>query len=277
MNRILIKSAKFPFLLALGMMLILTGLLPINAHASDDSIVLDKFAVTVGSFFATTSSDLRLGVGNTGTDISFEDVLGLDSNNSLFRLSAEFRPWKRVQFGFGYFKLDRTATKTLDREIEFNGVVYPINVTVDAFRDTTVWGGSFTYWVSVRERTAFGLSFGLTAIGLDAGISANTPRLQTSASTDLPVALIGAEFRGAIAEPLRVRGRIEVLPKVTIDDVSGSVFNYYVELEYRFIKNVGVAVAYSGTNIDVDVEKREFFGNVNYDIQGVQLFARIAF
>lgn len=270
---------RFPLLGAIGIFVLFLSLLPLSAQASEDSIVLDKFAVTFGSFFATTTSDIRLdaNVGNIGTEISFEDDLGLDSDKTLFRLSAEFRPWKRSQFNFGYYKLSREASNTLSRTIEFQGVTYPINVTVDSSLDTTVWGGFYTFWASVRERTAFGLSIGLTSIELDASITANTPRLEASAGTDLPVALIGAEFRGAIVEPLRVRGRFEVLPKVTIDDVSGSVFDYYVELEYRFIKNVGVAVAYSGTNFDLDVEKSAFFGSVNYDIQGVQIFGRVAF
>lgn len=249
------------------------------AQASDDSIVLDRFAVTVGSLFGKTDSDLRLdaGVGNIGTDISFENDLGLKNDNNIFRIGAEYRPWKRHQFGVSYYKLSRDASTTLDRTIEFEGVVYPINVNVDAFLDTKYLAGTYTLWVSVRERTAFGVSVGLTGFTVDAGISSPNPQLETSVSTDLPVPLIGAEFRGAILDPLRITGKFQILPEVTIGDYSGRVFDYSIELEYRFIKNLGVAVAYSGFDVDVSVEERLFLGSINYNIQGVQVYGRVAF
>lgn len=250
-----------------------------HAQASEDSIVLDRFAVTVGSLFGKTDSNLRLdaGVGNIGTEINFENDLGLKNDNNIFRIGAEYRPWKRHQFGVNYYKLSRDASTTLDRTIEFDGVVYPININVDAFLDTKYLAGTYTFWISVRDKTAFGASIGLSGFTVDAGISSPNPALATSVSTDLPVPLIGAEFRGAIIDPLRVTGKFQILPEVTIGDYSGRVLDYSIELEYRFIKNLGVAVAYSGFDVDLSVEKRLFLGSINYNIQGVQVYGRVAF
>jgi hypothetical protein len=271
------RGLRKPFSFAI--IVFFLGLFGVNAWASEDSIVLDRVAVTVGSFFGKTDSDLRLdvGAGDFGTEISFENDLGLNSDNSIFRIGAEFRPWKRHQFGVSYYKLSRSASTTLNREIEFEGVIFPINITVNAFLDTKLLSGTYTFWVSVRDRTAFGLSAGLTGFTVETGIGSTNPTLEAQASTDLPVPMFGAEFRGAILDPLRFTGKFQILPEVTINDYSGRVYDYSVELEYRFIKNVGVAVAYSGFNVDLKVEKRVFFGDIHYDIQGVQVFGRVAF
>src|SRR5262245_32008556 len=136
------------------------GCFAFNAQADEDSLVLDKASFTIGSFFGKTDSGLSLGLGANilGTDINFEKDLGFDDSSSIFRIGGEFRPWRRHQFGLDYYKLSRSASKTLNREIEFNGVVYPVNVTVDAFYDTKLLAATYTYWASVREKTAFGIS-----------------------------------------------------------------------------------------------------------------------
>ena len=64
----------------------------IDASAQEVGLI-PKWEFEVGSWFSTTSTDLRADTsrGDLGTDIDLEEVLGLDKDETVLRLSAARR------------------------------------------------------------------------------------------------------------------------------------------------------------------------------------------
>lgn len=248
-----------------------------------DYRLFDRASFVIGSFFESTDTTLRLdgGVSDLGVPIDFEGELGLDSSDTLFRVRAEFLAGERHLFTFGYYALDREATRRLTRNIEFGGKVYPVNADVTAFTDIDVYEGSYTWWFARQERFAFGGTLGLVYFGVDAGIGVEAlgtgVGVESSASTDLPAPVVGLAFRGALLRHLNFVAHAEFLPSVTVGDVDGSMTNLSAGLEYRPFEHVGFGAEYNLLDLDVDVDKTSYHGTVNYRIEGAQLYLRLGF
>lgn len=108
------------------------------------------------------SSDLVFGVEGAGTgSLNAEDLLGLDSNLTVFRAGAMYRPGKsrRNQLDFSYASYDRDGSATLVRELTIDGVTYPIGAQVESLFNFDIIRGTYPYafWQSERLRLALGL------------------------------------------------------------------------------------------------------------------------
>lgn len=247
----------------------------------------DRFTITAGSFYETTDSDLRLDAGtvNTGTPINLERDLSLDDSDQLVRLGLEWRPFNRSQFSASYYKVAREGGRTLEREIEFGDTVFPVDAAVETDSDFEFFELYYTFWAAKTPRGGLGLSLGVSAVTIDTSLTAevNAPvgsgtlRLEESASTDLPVPILGVEGRYALTPRFMIAGNVGVLPKVQIEDYEGEALVYGAQLEYRLARNFGLGASWTSFNIEADVERERFLGSLDFTIEGAQAFLRFAF
>ena len=92
---------------------------------------LDTFNVRVGGYVNRFDTDLRAdGELRPGTHINLHQDLGLDQDNTLGYVAANWRPFERHEFGFSYYNGDASTTRKLQREIVFDDTVYQANSTV---------------------------------------------------------------------------------------------------------------------------------------------------
>ena len=245
--------------------------------------LFDHVSVVVGGYFETTDANIRLDGTETdlGVPIDLEGELGLDESDTLFRLRLEFLPGERHQWNLGYYTLDREATRRLSRDIEFGDEVFPISAEVRAFTDLEVIEGSYTFWFLRGERAAWGGTIGLVYLGVEAGIGVEALGtgigLVESASTDLPVPVVGVAARFGLLERLILHFNAELLPGVTVGDYEGSLANYAAGLEWRAFEHLAFGVGYNYFDVDLDVEKDDFRGNLEYQMQGAQIYLRLGF
>jgi hypothetical protein len=277
-SRTAISRAAAIFALALG--------LPFGGTAvaqDSDYRLFDRWSFVVGGYFESSDTDLRIDgtTARLGSAIDFEGELGLDSSDSLFRARVEFLPGTRHQFNFGYYALDRDASRVLSRDVEFGGQVFPISAEVSAFADLEVIEGSYTYWFLRKERYGFGGSLGLVYLGIDAGLAVTAGSVgagvEDSESTDLPVPVLGLAYKVGLLEQLSLHAYADFLPSVDVGDAEGSLTNVTAALEYRPFEHAGFGASYNLLDIDVDVDKGGFRGAVDYSIEGYQLYLRFGF
>ena len=245
--------------------------------------LFDHVSVVLGGYFETTDANIRLDGTETdlGVPIDLEGELGLDESDTLFRGRLEFLPGERHQWNLGYYTLEREATRRLSRDIEFGDEVFPISAEVKAFTDLEVIEGSYTFWFVRGERAAWGGTIGLVYLGVEAGIEVEALGiglgLVESASTDLPVPVVGIAARFGLLERLILHFNAELLPGVTVGDYEGSLANYAAGLEWRAFEHLGFGVGYNFFDVDLDVEKESFRGNLDYQMQGAQIYLRLGF
>lgn len=273
-----------------GCALVLAGLVAASPAGAQDSFspLLDRYTFTLGSFFTSVNSDVQADNEETGLGdrVDFESELGFGNSDELFRFEGQFLLKPRHQINVAYYNLNRSASDTITREIEWRDRVFPVEANVEGFFDTEVAELSYTYWWIARDKLVFGVNAGIQMIGIDVGVDLverTTGALTTDVGVDAPVPLVGFELRSRLSEKLLFRGvgrvvtwsNIEEISKVTVSDVS-------VGLEHRTWRTGGFGIAYKALNFDVDVEKdlplnRKLTGGVDYGFGGVEVFLRFWF
>lgn len=258
-----------------------------SARAQDlGSFPFDRFSLIAGSFYETTDTNLRLDAASrAGTSISLESDLGLDDSDQLLRLGAEWRPFERHQFAAAYYKLSREGSRVIDRDIDFGGVTFPARGSVGAKADFEFLELVYTLWAVKKPRGGLGLSLGASQIGIDTTLNAQLAvpggggmvSRERSASTDLPVPLLGAEGRYAFARRFLIAGSVRLLPKVNIENYEGKVLTYGARLEWRLARHLGLGASWDSFNIDADVDKDRFRGSLDFTVEGAQAYLRLAF
>jgi hypothetical protein len=131
---------------ALILTLVVCGSSTARADALDDT-----FALSLGTFFLDTHTTVRAdgslvagGAVVPGTAIDVERDLGIDNKTS-FRLDGYWRFLERHKIRLMYFDENRSAARSLNKEIIFGGETYPINTEVEARLDTVVTALAYEY------------------------------------------------------------------------------------------------------------------------------------
>jgi hypothetical protein len=269
-NRIVLRVASIA-------LLVLS--LPVLAQSTPD--VLDRFTLGLGSFVASTTTIVTVDGALTGTEIDFEENLGLDDDSNLFRLDFDWRFADRHQIGVGYYTLDRTESRQITGEIIFDDVVFPVDTIVESNMDIEFFDVSYTYWAYRTNDKAFGIRGGLVAMSVSAGLK-NVPQqgespleLAGKTSTTLPVPGIGAAYRQMFGRSWLLDTKVLFLPEVSYSDYEGDTLNASAAMEYRFLDHYAVGAAYSFFGFRLAVDRPNLDGTFSYKIRGANLYVRL--
>jgi hypothetical protein len=91
--------------------------------------------------------------------VNGEDALGLDSSLTVFRADAVYRftSNRRHRFDLSYVDLRRSATRTLQTDIQIKDQTFPVGTTVDSLFDIKIIRGAYSYSLFQDERIDLGL------------------------------------------------------------------------------------------------------------------------
>ncbi len=223
------------------------------------------------------------GPGLDGTNIDLENS-GLKKTLSSFDVGGTWRFLSRNRIDASFFSANRSGSGTIDRELIVDGVVVPINSTLttqakDQFFEVDyrysfvktdavevagllgVYGGQFKFHFSATHR-------------LDSGDEGSV--LDATASTTVPLPLIGATVDWYINPQWKISGTLSGL-KAHIGNVDGSAFIGGVSTEYMLVRNFGIGAAYTYTDLNVDVTKDSFNGNLAWKLNAISLYGQVKF
>lgn len=265
--------------------LLLVLALPLSAQ---DSRLFPTFSITGSTGPSSFDTNARIdpesipgGETLEGTLINLETDLGLEDSRTLQRFSLQWRPFARHELAAMVFSAPREGLEQINREITFRDEVYPVSALVESEFNLDYASATYTYWVRRSDRDGLGLSLGVAQISLDASVTATQPvgsvTITETAETDVPVALIGAQGRIAFTNSLLGEASIATLPRVTIEDYTGSALTAAAKLEYRPVRWFGIGASYNYFRMDVDVEQTELSGTLDMTVQGPEVFVRLAF
>src|SRR5262245_445049 len=107
---------------------LLTAMAP-ALHAEAGNPLNDRFSVAVGGFLLSTDTTIRVdgSVPGSGTEIDAGRDLGLQDADR-FRLDAYWRMTPRQKLRLMWFNTNAEGTRVSNREIEFNGETFPVNI-----------------------------------------------------------------------------------------------------------------------------------------------------
>jgi hypothetical protein len=248
---------------------------PTAMAQSDD---YTKFGLSLGVFVTNRNSKTRLdgAAGMRGTEVDLEDNLGLDNSDTVFRIDGYYRFKKKHRLDFSVFDLSRSASILIQRDIEWNDTVYPINSTLDSNFDLAIYKLAYTWSFLQRDKGYLGLTAGVYVARFGTTIAGELIGQRESNDVTVPLPVFGLRGQYDFTQKLSFRASGEIFA-LEYGDFSGSMYDIYAGLDYQFFKHLAIGVGINSVNIDIGITKDNFNGDLNWQYDGGLLFFKFDF
>ncbi len=242
---------------------------------------LDTFNIRVGGYISKFDTELSAnGETSRGTRIDLHRDLGLDQDNVIAFVGANWRPFEHHEFGFAYYQDSVDATRQLQREISFDGTVYQANATVRTDYDLDAYELNYVWWAASHERWALGPRLGLIwykiGLSIDMELDANGNQVGgtvgDSVSADLPSLNIGGSWRWTPADDWRVSAEAGYF-QADINDIDADITFGRIGVEWYPWDQFGFSLDYTINHIDASVNKSRYNGDFDFTDDGLRLGA----
>lgn len=233
----------------------------------------ERFRLDVGGFFQEFDTTFRLDPDTgDGTELSFEDDLGLDSSKTSFRADGYWRFGRRGRIEFAYQSYRRSNDRVLSRQVVIGDTTYDVGADIRSMSRVDVaelyYGWSMINTGEAEVSLLIGAStfvnkWEFEATGAVSGGGGGTSGTFEREESDLvvPVPAIGATARYTLVPGFMLHGRVKWM-NATIDAYTGSMLDWRVGLDWYFTKNFGIGAVWTSTEIDLEKERDQ--GNVAF-------------
>jgi len=264
---------------------LLLGTVP--ARADDGANLLsNRFQVAAGTFVLETDTDIQLnGDSGEGSAIDWERDLGDDGDETRFRIDAYWRFADRHKLRALWFNNSTDRSRTLDEEIVWGDVTYPVDAEISAEFDFDVYELAYEYAFLRRENYELAVTAGLhyTTLGLvlegEASLDGGEPvsgSVREEGSVDLPLPVFGLRGLWHLGRNFWIDASAQYFT-LSIDEYDGSLQDFRAALIWQPTQWAGVGVGYNQFGVDVDVDKSDFDGSLDWTYSGPVLFYSASF
>ncbi|MCU0977052.1 MAG: hypothetical protein MUC71_12205 [Steroidobacteraceae bacterium] len=227
--------------------------------ASPPDPMLDHtISVTGGLGIASSETVIRYDAsdGTPGTELSAEEDLGFDDQEMASRLEITLRPRKRHRIRLGLVALpgERSARQVIEEDIRFGDDVYLPGETVESKLRLRAWSASYGYSFVRQPRVEFGVSVGVTSIGLLAEAGVPARGLREREEQTVPAPQVGADVSFRISPRWYAEARYQYF-EVSADDTNGRLTQLDAAVMFQVNPNLALGLGWSA--FDGDVELRE--------------------
>lgn len=257
------------------------------AFAADaPDLLTDSFQVAIGTFAISSEPEVQLnGEVSSGDKVDFDEKLG-GGDEQRVRLDSHWRfgDTGRHKIKLIGFSMSRDRTSTIDEEFEWGGDVYPVDARVKAEFKFTVIEAAYEYAFLQRDNYEINASIGLHYTSMDASLKAEatssggtlTADIDNSASVDAPLPVIGLRGMWNLSHNFWLDATAQFFA-LSIDDYDGNLQDYRLLLTWQPKKWAGVGVGYSRFSVDVDVDKTDFDGSLDWTYSGPIIYYSASF
>jgi len=243
---------------------------------------VERFKVSAGFFLPINNTNIQVGIngGAHGTDIDFETDLGFVKNLGTFLANFQWRISRRSRLSVSYYKIDRSSTHTLARDLVFKEDTFHVNASVNSFFNTSIYQISYGYAIVSKPKYEVGLMIGTHLVGGKTGIALNTTAggLQKNSDFGFTAPLPDLGIWGGYAFTNRFAVNLEAdYLSLTFGDVTGSIFAYNLAFTYRVIDMLDLSLGFTGLNCKVDIVKEHADGHFKWGYNGPAFIATYSF
>ncbi|MRX69364.1 hypothetical protein SAMN06265349_10660 [Flavobacterium resistens] len=241
-----------------------------------------RFKFTAGAFFPINNTQVEVGSnnGNFGNMIDFEKDLGFKKNTQSFAASFEWRISRRSRLGSEYYYLDRTSTKTLQKDIEFGDHTYPIDGRVSAFFDNQIIRIYYGYAFVSKPTYEIGALIGAHVMLIDVGLRLEGQTQGVEFHDDFgvtaPLPDIGVWGEFVLGKKVGLYANFNYFA-LKVNDIDGRILSYNLSVLYNVYKNFSLTAGFTGLNIRVDAQKERLNGFFKWGYNGPTIAAVYTF
>src|SRR5262245_8684336 len=238
---------------------------------------------SLGSFFLTNDTKVTVnGEQLEGNEVNWENEFDLGDKDQV-RIDAFWRFAERHKLRVMYFQNNRSNTRTTDREITFQGDVYPVNSVVTASLDEKIFELAYEYAFYRTEKLELSGSFGIHTLKFEPKLSATltstggSQTFQTSdASVTGPLPVLGFHALWDIGHNFYFDGLLQFF-YISFDNFDGAITDAKLAVTWMPWQNVGFGLGYNAFHTRVDVSKNDFDGKLKFGYGGAMAFVTVAF
>lgn len=248
----------------------------------------EKFSVDVGYFISNVDTDLSIGSG-LGLTVNVEDLLGLDTNNNVFRIGGSWRftDNRRHRLDLTWFSFRRDGSKTVGRDIIFeddegNEITIPAGTQVKSFFDLDIYKAAYGYSFFQDDRMDLAFTVGLYVMPIDIGLNATgLINVNETARFTAPLPTLGLRMDFAITPKWFLRSNFEVF-YVEIKEFTGTIYESGVAIEYIPWKHLGFGLGFNTFDLSIEADGEDypgidFKGELGFRYTGLLLYAKMPF
>lgn len=236
----------------------------------------ERWKLRVSGYLPTSNTSLRFDAadGRIGTELDFEDDLGIDERKFLPAFDLSYRFNERHRIEGSYFSIGRDGTQDLEIDIDFGDTEFSRDTQVDSFFDTDIYRVSYSYSFVNEPNAEFGFLAGLHLVDVDMGIATAVGNIRREPSLTLPLPVIGLHGGYAFSPRVSLNGRGQVFA-LEVGRYSGVLFDLFASLQYDFSPHLGLALGYQlyDANGSVQGEDVDFEGEMDFVYYGPTLSA----
>jgi hypothetical protein len=267
-------SLRIACLAALGLLAVSAGAIAQDRSRGQD----ERGSLLLSAFYAQPATSVRLdSPSGRGTDIDLENDLGLQKTTTVARLDGYLWLGDRGRLDLSVFRYSRSASRQIDRTIQFGDREFPIDTVVNTRSDVTIFKAAYTFEAVRRERGFFGVTGGLYTAWSRMDLDAAALGIDESNDVDAPLPVIGIRGSYDIGDRISLRGSVEWFG-VTTNKASGRLTDAILGADYSFNDTVALGVAYNDVKVDVtSTSDRGFDTNLGWGYDGALLYVKLNF
>ena len=266
---------------------LLVVLVPVSSHAADNTtynLPWEKFNIQGGAFFAALSNQVTVGSPGAGVAVDLEQALGLDTQNTVFRLGTLYRigEKRRHRVDLDYLYFNRTATKAIGQDILVDNVTVAAGTNVETTFNYQIIRAAYSYSFFQDNRMDLAGSFGLFVMPIKFKLSASgLGSGQGDFSFTAPLPALGLRGDFAITPRWMLRTNIDFF-YLKYQSFTGGLVDTRVAVEYNPWEHFGFGVGFDNFRLQLKAENNDypsvnFQGDIKSQFMGVQLYARYFF
>jgi len=239
----------------------------------------EKLSLSIGLFVADRGSKTRFdaqGSSMSGTDVDVENELGLDTSDTVFRLDGYYRFNQKHRIDFSWFDLSRTGSKQIQRDIDWNDTLFPVDTLINSDFDLAIYKTAYTWSFMRRDNGYLGLTAGLYIADINTSVSAPSAGTREGGGFTAPLPVIGLRGEHRFSEKWSVRASGEVFA-FEYGDFDGSLYDVYLGLDYQLFDRMAIGVGLNSVRMNLGVDKENTNGNLDWDYDGGLIFLKFDF
>ncbi|MXO58568.1 hypothetical protein GRI89_03300 [Altererythrobacter salegens] len=253
---------------------------PVRAQAVDDDVWIRAEA-----YFPNVDTEVsiaRPGQENFTTLIDLESDLDLSDRDVLPALTIGKKISQHWRAQFEFYRLNRSGTKTLDRQIVFDGVTYPVAASLESAFKSDVYHLSVGYGLIKEPNFEAGVALGVHATKFEISLEGMGQVGTAAATTELrtrdmlaPLPTVGAYLLFRPAPRFGIGGKADYL-SLKIGDYKGLLVNLQADATYAITEHIRIGGMYRYVKYRVDIEKPAYTGRIAYKFHGPAAFLELA-
>jgi hypothetical protein len=254
------------------------------AQAEQVNLIEQTGYVSLGTFLNNSEMKIRVDAeGDQGSVVDWNRTFG-DKDVNRFRLDGVWRINPRHHVRMMYTDYSRDNSQTIDQDIEWQGDTIPASATARSHLGFTIIEAAYEYGFMHSDTLELVGSAGLHYTQLEASLKATvdlgggggTAELGGPASVNAPLPVVGGRALWRMGGNFYLDAQAQYFA-LSFDGFDGSISSYRAAAIWQPSRYVGIGAGFDTFNINVDLDKNNLTGKMDWTYSGPQVFFNVSF